>query len=407
MTPQGWEEKTLGEITISVCNGTSAPQCKKVTNYPVTRIETIATSKINLDKVGYIDSCSEDFINKYKMEYGDILFSNINSDIHLGKTAIYEIPKGILLHGMNLLNIRVNKKLINPFYLNYYFIYLRFLGSFIRMASRSVNQSSINQTKLKALKISYPSLPEQERIVAKLDKAFEAIDKVKANAEQNLNNAKELFETALNKAFTENKENWEEKKLSEVCEKITDGSHFSPQSNSNEKFPYITVKDIDKNDKINFDNCKFINQEDYDTLCHSGCRPVCGDILFSKDGTVGKVSLVDYDKQFVVLSSLAIITPMQKLIQPKFLMYILKTPRFLAEAIGRKTGVAIRRIILKNLKTISLHFPKNIAEQQKIVEKFDALQEQTKRLEAIYTQKIKECDELKQSILQKAFRGEL
>ena len=112
----------------------------------------------------------------------------------------------------------------------------------------------------------------------------------------------------------ENKgEGWESKTLMEVCEQITDGSHFSPKSSGEEEYPYITVRDID-DDVIDFDNCKFISKNDYQSLLKNGCKPNSGDLLFSKDGTVGKVSLVDFNKDFVVLSSLAIIRPKNTII---------------------------------------------------------------------------------------------
>lgn len=249
-------------------------------------------------------------------------------------------------------------------------------------------------------------LPEQQRIVSILDEAFSAIDKAKANAEQNLKNAKELFESYLQSVFEKKGEGWVTKELMEVCEQITDGSHFSPKSSGIDEYPYITVRDIDE-DIIDFDKCKFICEKDYQSLLKNGCKPNSGDLLFSKDGTVGKVSLVDFEKDFVVLSSLAIIRPKSKIITSSLLKYILKDPSFLQTAIGMKTGVAIRRIILKNLKLIEISFPKSLIEQQTIVQKLDTLSVETKKLETIYQQKLVNLEELKKSVLQKAFNGEL
>ena len=160
------------------------------------------------------------------------------------------------------------------------------------------------------------------------------------------------------------KAGWRKVRLENVCRKITDGSHFSPIT-TNCGYPYITVRDIN-NDQIDFDNCKFINETDFNLLVKNGCRPYKGDVLFSKDGTVGKVTLVDYDKDFVVLSSLAILRPENQQIDPVFLKYVMKSPAFLEEAIGKKTGAAIRRIVLLNLKTIHIPLPP-LPEQQRIV----------------------------------------
>lgn len=195
------------------------------------------------------------------------------------------------------------------------------------------------------------------------------------------------------------KEGWEIKNLIEVCDEITDGSHFSPKSSDEEEYPYITVRDIHQ-DKIDFIKCKFINRENYDLLAKNGCKPNNGDLLFSKDGTVGKVSLVDFDKDFVVLSSLAIIRPKKKIILPAFLKYIFKNPLFLQKAIGMKTGVAIRRIILKNLKQIEIRYPNSHQEQKRIVSTLDEVFAAIAKAKANAEQNLKNAKELFESYLQ-------
>jgi type I restriction enzyme S subunit len=160
------------------------------------------------------------------------------------------------------------------------------------------------------------------------------------------------------------REGWTNEALENVCYEITDGSHFSPKTQDS-GYPYITVRDIDK-DQIDFENCKFIGKSDFSSLLKNGCKPNKGDILFSKDGTVGKVALVNQERDFVILSSLAILRPDNRLIDSTFLKYVLKSSRFLNEAVGKKTGVAIRRIILRNLKAIHIPVPP-LLEQKRIV----------------------------------------
>jgi type I restriction enzyme, S subunit len=145
---------------------------------------------------------------------------------------------------------------------------------------------------------------------------------------------------------------------------VTDGSHFSPTTTAS-GYPYITVRDI-KDGQIDFENCAFVSEDSFQALRRNGCSPSVGDILFSKDGTVGKVALVRSPRAFVVLSSLAILRPNTSLVDAAYLAYVLKSPAFLDAAIGQKTGVAIRRIILKNLKQISVPLP-SLSEQRRIV----------------------------------------
>ncbi len=145
---------------------------------------------------------------------------------------------------------------------------------------------------------------------------------------------------------------------------VTDGSHYSPPAAASGQ-AYITVRDI-KEDAIDFENCAFVDEPAYQALCRNGCNPKIGDVLFSKDGTVGKVALVDSRENFVVLWSLAIIRSKSTQVHAAYLAYVLRSPAFLDAAIGHKTGVAIRRIILKNLKQIPVPHP-SLPEQRRIV----------------------------------------
>ena len=143
--------------------------------------------------------------------------------------------------------------------------------------------------------------------------------------------------------------------LGRICTKVTDGSHFSPET-TDSGFPYVTVKDLNQG-RIDFKNCKKINHIDYIELVKNGCNPKRNDILFSKDGTVGKTALINFDQDFVVLSSLAIITPDSNIVIPEYLYCLLSSEKFISAAIDHKTGVAIRRIVLKTLKTIQIPLP--------------------------------------------------
>jgi type I restriction enzyme S subunit len=148
---------------------------------------------------------------------------------------------------------------------------------------------------------------------------------------------------------------WASAKLEDVCLHITDGSHFSPATTST-GVPYVTVRDI-SNGKIDLHSSARVSQASFDELERNGCRPIQHDVLFSKDGTVGKVALVQTNEPFVVLSSLAILRPMTDLMIPAFLALCLQSPEFQLAATGQKTGLAIKRVVLKHLKKMSIPLP--------------------------------------------------
>lgn len=194
---------------------------------------------------------------------------------------------------------------------------------------------------------------------------------------------------------------WQSKALSDVCVLVTDGSHFSPPSGT-EGYPYITVRDI-RGDEIDFSQCARIDEKSFLELSRNGCAPQTGDVLFSKDGTVGKVALVDTAEDFVVLSSLAILRPNRSIIDPAYLAYAMRSPDFIARAVGEKTGVAIRRIILKNLKRIPIGFPE-IGEQKRIVAILDEAFEGIAKATANAEKSLKCSTELTRSIVDAKLR---
>lgn len=161
------------------------------------------------------------------------------------------------------------------------------------------------------------------------------------------------------------RDGWRLAKLEEVCVLITDGSHFSPVT-LNEGRPYVTVRDL-VDGHIDFDNCASISEVAFVELCRNGCSPRQGDVLFSKDGTVGKVCLVSGGPEFVVLSSLAILRPETSIVNPIFLSMTLQSDAFQEIATGSKTGLAIKRVVLKNLRRLNVPIAP-LLEQLRIVD---------------------------------------
>lgn len=198
--PNGWIEVNLDDLLIRMSNGASVTQYKDNVGLPISRIETIWNETIDFDRVRYIQESDPKFIEKYRLKKGDILFSHINSDIHLGKTAIYKPIDQVLIHGINLLLLRPYEGLSSDF-LNYQFKYKRYQGEFIAAAQRAVNQSSINQRKLKAFNFSLPPLPEQYRIVEKIETLFSELDSGIANMKIAQAQLKQYRQSVLKSAF--------------------------------------------------------------------------------------------------------------------------------------------------------------------------------------------------------------
>jgi len=191
--PAHWRVVRLGEVLQLMRNGLTYRQERNHKGVPVTRIETISDGNINPNKVGYISSIDKGQIENYRLLPGDILFSHINSEPHLGKTAIYQGNPPLILHGMNLLLLRVHPSVSDPYFLFYLLSHERAKGTFIGLAARAVGQSSINMGKLRNLSVPLPPLAEQRKIARML----QAVDAKIAAEERRRAALEDLFKTLL------------------------------------------------------------------------------------------------------------------------------------------------------------------------------------------------------------------
>lgn len=396
--PAGWQEKTLGEVCdIEIGKTPSRSNMKYWDKQKSTTNIWLSIADLNNDT------------NKNVYDSNEYL-----SDI--GANVVKLVKKGTLLLSFKLTlgrvafagkDLRTNEAIaqlpikndINKFYLYYYLKFFDY--ELLLKGDVKVKGKTLNKAKLKLLPVYYPPLPEQERIVAKLDKAFEAIGKAKAIAENNLKNAKELFESSLNKAFTENTNDWEEKTLGEVCEII---SGTTPDT-SNQDFwgkgnYWVTPAEINEDDLYIRKTAREIT--DLAVASCSLCKLPRGTIIFSSRAPIGKIAISDVNTLYCNQGFKNFIC--SKNIYNKFLYYfLLKNKKYLI-SLGK--GTTFKEVSKSIVSAVKIRFP-SIPDQQNIVARLDKLHEQTKQLEAVYSQKIKNFDELKQSILKRAFRGEL
>ena len=264
-----------------------------------------------------------------------------------------------------------------------------------------VKGKTLNKAKLKEIEVHFPkSLPEQQRIVSILDEAFAAIAKAKANAEQNLKNAKELFESYLQGVFERKGDGWEEKKLGEVYD-VRDGTHDSPKYH-NQGYPLVTSKNL-KNHKLTFDDIKFISETDYLNI-NKRSKVDVGDVLFAMIGTIGNPVVIEDEPNYAIKNVALFKVGNNQ--NSYFLKYFLDSKQTIEKMMRDAKGTTQKFVGLGYLRSFPILVPP-LKEQQTIVRQLDALRVETQKLEAVYQQKIDDLEELKKSILQKAFAGEL
>lgn len=247
-----------------------------------------------------------------------------------------------------------------------------------------------------------PPLPEQHRIVSILDEVFAAIDQAKANVERNLQNAKELFESELNAIFSNKGEDWQEKRLGDIA--LTFGRGKSKHRPRNDerlyggKYPFIQTGDVRNAETLIRGYSQTYNEVG---LAQSKLWPK-GTICITIAANIAETAILDFDSCFPD-SIIGVIPDLDKA-DTKYIYYLLQYFKTELQLLGK--GSAQDNINLGTFETQKFPFPP-LAVQKQIVHQLDTLSAETKKLEAKYGQKLTTLEELKKSILQKAFSGEL
>ena len=298
------------------------------------------------------------------------------------------------------------KSLIPCKQLDYKFLYF-YLGSIVELLESLGTGATFKELsggKLKEVGIPLPPLPEQRRIVGLLDEAFAAIATAKANAEKNLQNAREIFESHLNEVFAKQWESESLVALEELTVAITDGDHMPPPK-SPIGVPFITIGNIAKETRvIDFRNT-FMVPRSYFNALKANKKPRKGDVLYTVTGSYGSPVLLRDDVEFCFQRHIGLVRPKPET-NSSWLYYLLMSPQVFKQAEEGATGTAQRTVSLKLLRSFLV--PRmSQKHQEQAVKSLDSLSAETRRLAAIYTRKIAALEELKQALLHRAFSGEL
>lgn len=406
-----WEEFPLGDLLVAI-NGKSkvqrgwSPQCL---SEPAQSEETWAVLKTTAIQMGSFEPQHNKALptklepkRHLEVEPGDFLMTTTGPRNRCGVICLVSATPRRLIFSGKILRFKVDASRLESRWLQYLLQSTRFQNELDSLkVGTSESSVSIGNDQILSLMIPVPSITEQKLIVEILDNQLYSLEKSKSN----LSDLKVLL-NSLTRSLLHNKVSCRGTRhsLAELCTLITDGSHFSPKT-VERGFPYITVRDL-QNNGIDFKNCKYITEASFLELERSGCSPKPGDILFSKDGTVGKVALVSSTEPFAVLSSLAILRPNLTLITPEFLKLSLRSPVVLEQALGMKSGTAIRRVVLRTLKTLEIVVP-SLDEQESIVKFINTELSKVASMENLLDRLMVQQENLRKSILHAAITGQL
>ena len=357
------------------------------------------------DKSRYISEETFNRLNCTEIVPGDLLVSRLPDPV--GKSCIIPEINSRMITGVDCTIIRPKDNLSSEF-LGYYQMSHQYLKDVQANVSGATRQR-ISRKKLGLIEIPLPPLTQQKELVATLDQTFAAIDIAKANAEQNLQNAKELFESYLQNVFENKGADWVENTLGKVTSKI--GSGATPRGGkANYKEEGISlIRSMNVHDfYFKKKNLAFIDDSQADALSNVTLKEK--DVLLNITGaSIARCCMIP--KEYLparVNQHVSIIRAKKEIINPIFLASLLTSKFFKDQILEIGEQGATRQAITKvQLESFVISFPKDIKEQKVIIENINTFKGETKKLEAIYTQKIADLEEMKKSVLQKAFSGQL
>jgi len=403
----GWQTKALEEAC-QFSNGLWKGEKPPFVNVGVIR-NTNFTKEGALDDsdIAYLDVEAKKF-EKRKLQFGDIILEKSGGGPKqpVGRVVLFDKTEG----DFSFSNFTAALRVIDARELDFRFLHKFLYWTYVSGVTEGIQSNSTGIRNLdgdayKAINISFPPLPEQQRIVGILDAAFDGIATAKATAEQNLQNARALFESHLQSVFTQLGEDWVEKRLGDICERVSVG-HVGPTSefycNKEEGIPFLRSQNV-RRGYLDWDGLQYVTKEFHKKLRKSQLR--AGDLLFVRVGANrGDCCSVPNDLGEINCANIVFARPTEG--NATYLQRYCDSTHGREQLLGMTTGSAQGVINTSSVAELIVPLPPPL-EQKRIVDSLNEMQAETQRLESLYQRKLAALDELKKSLLHQAFSGAL
>lgn len=398
--PENWLQVPLGNLAHYINGRAFKPNEWESNGLPIIRIQNLTKSS---EVVNYSTKIHE---SKYKVDNGDVLMAwSATLDVFIWN----EGPAWLNQH---IFNVKEFPSVVDKKFL--FFALKRAISEFY---SETHGTGMVHVTKpiFEAHMIPLPPLNEQKRIVAKLDAIMPRIDSVKERLEKIPAILKRFRQSVLTAAVTgkltekwreehPDVAEWENAKLKKICNSISDGDHQAPPKGV-EGVPFLVISNITDN-KIDFESVsRFVSRAYFDKLKPIRI-PKMNDILYTVTGSIGNSVIVRDNIDFCFQRHISIIKPNIKLVDVEYLNYYLNTDFAMEQGRACATGTAQLTIPLSGLREYEIPLPP-LDEQKEIVRQVDKLFALADKVEDHYQKAKARVDALAQSVLAKAFRGEL
>ena len=393
---EGYIQTTLQEV----CSKTSNIKWQDYLNKTFEYIDLSSVSRESLiiTETTPINSVTAPSRAKQIIFENDVIFATTRPT--LKRVTLVTSPYHNQICSTGFCVLRANKILIEAKLIKYFIQSESFMNRMQSLERGASYPAVSDKDVFEATLIIPKSLQEQKQIVAILDQAFKAIDQAKANIEKNIANAKELFQSKLNAIFSQKGDGWEEKSLGEIAD-VNYG--YTDKSTSEGDFRYVRITDIDNNGELDKTGKVYIKStpEALNFILKEN------DLLMARTGATFAKVLLYKDYEPSIFASYLIKISFKVNIINELYLYFTKSGYYWEQANNLSSGSAQPHFNGAALKKVIFSYPLDSSEQQRLIEIIKGFDNTKKEIISLYLQKLHSLEELKKSILQKAFTGEL
>lgn len=394
---EGWQTRQLGEVLQKA--RTVDPQAAPDTQFEYIDVSSVSNATFQIEETQRLMGKRAPSRARRGVKTHDVLFATVRPTLKRIAIVPEHLDGQVCSTGYFVL--RPSSELDYRFVF-YYLFHDDFMGQMERL-QKGASYPAVTDGEVRAQAISFPPLPEQHRIVAILDEAFEGIATARANAEKNLGNARAIFESYLDAIFTARGDGWVDARLGEVCSIARGGSPRPIKqflTTDSGGINWIKISDATASGKYIY--------ETRERIIPDGARRSRmvndGDFLLSNSMSFGRPYIMRTSgcihDGWLVLSEYA------AHLNQDYLYYILGSPFVYRQFDRLAAGSTVRNLNIELASRVEIPIP-SLERQQEVAAQLDAVFTRTQQLESIYQRKIVALDTLKQSLLHHAFSGQL
>ena len=391
----GWEVKPLGEVIEKL--ETVDPRKTPDIEFDYVDVSTVSKQTYKIEGTTRTLGANAPSRARRKIRTNDVIFATIRPTLQRIAFVPSELDDQICSTGYMVL--RAKQLVLSKFI--YYFLFSDAYSSAMEKLQKGASYPAVTDGEVRQQPIPLPPLDEQKRIVAVLDAAFDGLTRARAHAEANLQNARELFESGLEEAFERGRKIWPEHTVDDIGIVQTGSTpKTSDERNYGSFLPFI------KPAHFNLDGSLTYNVEGLSEQGAAQSRLVSSNsvLMVCIGATIGKVGYSTRD--VATNQQINSLSPKDGVLN-KFIYFQMRSKSF-QDSVLLKSGQATLPIINKSKwSSLGVFVPEDLQEQKDVSEKLDGLLAVSHEIADQYQQKIADIDNLRQSLLQKAFAGEL